>query len=94
LTKYHEITFIKHQFINAIIQNFYWMKAEVENFLGSAHFFRVGRVRPLLCFSLFYVRVRVGFEPRKLQNKQRNISIKKKPSMEFSFNHIVIAKFL
>jgi ribosomal protein S4 len=33
---------------------------------------------PVLCFSLFCVRVRVGFEPRKLQNKQMKISTKKK----------------
>jgi hypothetical protein len=33
-------------------------------------------IRPLLCFSLFCVRVRVGFEPRKLQNKQKKNSTK------------------
>jgi hypothetical protein len=33
-------------------------------------------IRPLLCFSLFCVRVLVGFEPRKLKNKQRKISFK------------------
>ena len=31
--------------------------------------------RPFLCFSLFCVRVRVGFEPLKLQNKQKKIFI-------------------
>jgi hypothetical protein len=34
-------------------------------------------LRPFLCFSLFSVRVQVGFEPRvTLQNKQKKISIK------------------
>jgi hypothetical protein len=34
-------------------------------------------IRLYLCFSLFCVLMWVGFEPRKLQNKQRKISFKK-----------------
>jgi hypothetical protein len=33
-------------------------------------------LRLFLCFSLFCVHVRVGFEPQKLQNKQKKMSIK------------------
>jgi hypothetical protein len=50
--------------------------------------------RPLLCFSLFCVRVRVGFEPRKLQKKQKKISTKYIFFIEFSFNCVVNAKVL
>jgi hypothetical protein len=54
-------------------------------------------IRPFLCFSLFCVRVRVGFghhESCKILKKQRKISMKKGLFMEFSFNRIVIAKVL
>jgi hypothetical protein len=34
------------------------------------------KIRLFLCFSLFCVRVRVGFEPQTLQNKQKKIYIK------------------
>jgi hypothetical protein len=48
--------------------------------------------RPFLCFSLFCVQV--GIEPRKLQNKQRKISIKNRLFMDFYLNSIVNAKVL
>jgi hypothetical protein len=44
-------------------------------------------IRPLLCFfSVLRPRAGIGFEPRKLKNKQRKIFFKKRLFMEFSFN--------
>jgi hypothetical protein len=43
------------------------------------------QIRSFLCFSLFCVRVQVGFEPRKLQNKQKKISTKYIFSLNFHF---------
>jgi hypothetical protein len=45
-------------------------------------------IRLFLCFSLFCISVQVGFEPRKLQNKQKKISVKNIFSVEFSLFRI------
>jgi hypothetical protein len=44
-------------------------------------------IRPFLCFSLFCVHIRLGFEQEKLQNKQNKISVK---INVFSLNFYVI----
>jgi hypothetical protein len=46
-------------------------KWDVTVFIGPWEIEECGidQFKPFLCFSMFCVRVRVGFEPQKLQNK-------------------------